>query len=205
MKTRDRILHKSLELFNELGEPNVTTLLISDELDISPGNLYYHFKSKTDILTNLFEWYENEMCELLEAPNAAPDIEDQWFFLHLIFENIEKYQFLYKDIVHVLGQHDNIKQRFYKIVQKKKKATLRNLKGLQEQGIIEANDDELEALCENIVLTATFWINYCIVSRNKNLSEGMLARGVYQVISLVAPLLDKEQRLQLNELKQAYL
>jgi hypothetical protein len=145
------------------------------------------------------------MCELLEAPNAAPDIEDQWFFLHLIFENIEKYQFLYKDIVHVLGQHDNIKQRFYKIVQKKKKATLRNLKGLQEQGIIEANDDELEALCENIVLTATFWINYCIVSRNKNLSEGMLARGVYQVISLVAPLLDKEQRLQLNELKQAYL
>ncbi|KZY28478.1 MULTISPECIES: TetR/AcrR family transcriptional regulator [unclassified Oleiphilus] len=205
MKTRDRILHKSLELFNELGEPNVTTLLISDELDISPGNLYYHFKSKTDILTNLFEWFENEMGALLEAPNTTPDIEDQWFFLHLIFEHIEKYQFLYKDIVHVLGRHDNIKLRFNKIIQKKRKATLNILKGLEEQGSIEANNDELEALCENIVLTATFWINYCIVSSNKSLSEDMLARGVYQVISLVAPFLDKEQRQLLNELKKAYL
>ena len=80
MKTRERILHKSLELFNELGEPNVTTLLISDELEISPGNLYYHFKSKIDILTELFDWYEKEMSALLDVPDEPMDIEDQWFF-----------------------------------------------------------------------------------------------------------------------------
>lgn len=204
MKTKDRILFKSLELFNELGEPNVTTLLISDELDISPGNLYYHFKSKSDILTNLFNWYEQEINSLLEVPDTPMDIEDQWFFLHLIFEKIAKYRFLYQDVVHVLKRHDNIRQRFNRIISKKRKATLKILHSLQEQGNFNANDSEIEALCENIVLTATFWLNYIIISQQE-LNEDALARGVYQVISLVAPYLDKEQRQLLNELKNAYL
>ena len=204
MKTKDRILFKSLELFNELGEPNVTTLLISDELEISPGNLYYHFKSKADILTNLFNWYEQEINSLLEVPDTLMDIEDQWFFLHLIFENIAKYRFLYQDVVHVLKRHDNIQQRFNRIIRKKRKASLKILQSLKEQGNLNASESEIEALCENIVLTATFWLNYAIISQ-KELSEDVLARGVYQVISLVVPYLDSEQRQLLDELKQAYL
>ncbi len=204
MKTKDRILHKSLELFNELGEPNVTTLLISDELDISPGNLYYHFKSKSDILTNLFNWYEKEITCLLEVPDEPMDIEDQWFFLHLIFENIAKYRFLYQDVVHVLQHHDNIQNRFNKIILKKKKASLTILKSLKEQGNLKASESEIEALCENIVLTATFWLNFAIISQQE-ITEDIIARGVYQVISLVAPFLDEEQRDALNQLKAAYL
>lgn len=204
MKTKDRILLKSLELFNELGEPNVTTLLISDELEISPGNLYYHFKSKSDILTNLFNWYEQEINTLLEVPETPMDIEDQWFFLHLIFENIAKYRFLYQDVVHVLKRHDHIQQRFNRIINKKRKASLRILQSLKEQGNLQANDSEIDALCENIVLTATFWLNYAIISQ-QDISNDVLARGVYQVISLVAPFLDNEQRQLLDELKKAYL
>jgi len=204
MKTRDKILHKSLELFNELGEPNVTTLLISDELEISPGNLYYHFKSKTDILTEIFGWYEHEINLLLESPNSATDIEDQWFFLHLIFENIAKYRFIYKDVVNVLERYDEVKARFQKIILKKREASLKILTSLQQQGSLRANDSELAALGEQIVLTATFWLNYKLITHGE-LTEDMLAQGVYQVISLVAPFLDDEQREQLNELKTAYL
>ena len=97
MKTRDRILHTTLELFNECGEPNVTTLQIADEMDISPGNLYYHFKNKTEILSELFEWYEKEIGEILDVPETSLDVEDQWLFLHLIFEIIARYRFLYQD------------------------------------------------------------------------------------------------------------
>jgi AcrR family transcriptional regulator len=204
MKTRDKILHKSLELFNELGEPNVTTLLISDELDISPGNLYYHFKSKTDILMEIFGWYEIEINQLLDAPNTATDIEDQWFFLHLIFENIAKYRFIFKDVVNVLQRYEEVKHRFQKIISKKREASLKILKSLKEQGSLKANESELEALCEHIVLTATFWLNYKLISQGE-LTEDILAHGVYQIISLVAPFLDEEQRSQLNELKAEYL
>lgn len=204
MKTRDRILHKSLELFNSVGEPNVTTLLISDELEISPGNLYYHFKSKSDILNELFGWYEQEMLNLLDVPDEPMDIEDQWFFLHLIFEGIARYQFLYKDVVNVLDRHEKLKSRFRKIIAKKKQATLKTLSNLQHDGRLKASNSEIEALAENIVLSATFWISYSAVSEH-GLNEDTLSQGVYQVISQVVPYLEGEQREMLAALKQAYL
>lgn len=204
MKTRDRILFTTLELFNECGEPNVTTLQIADEMDISPGNLYYHFKNKAEILSELFCWFEKEIGEVLEAPETSLSGEDQWLFLHLIFEVIARYRFLYQDLVNVLSRHDKLANRFKKIVNKKTKASQLICKNLAEQHILNATDPEIEVLCKSIVLTATYWISFSTVVDGKQ-SDDTLNKGVYQVMTLVLPYLREEEREHLREMGEAYL
>jgi hypothetical protein len=56
-RTAERILSTSLELFNRFGEPNTSTSMIAGELRISPGNLYYHYPSKDELINTLFDQY----------------------------------------------------------------------------------------------------------------------------------------------------
>ena len=77
MKTAQRILLTATRLFNEQGERNVTANDIALELDISSGNLYYHFKGKDGILSALFADYYRELASLLAAPLIDDSFLDQ--------------------------------------------------------------------------------------------------------------------------------
>lgn len=205
MKTRERILVTSLALFNSYGEPNVTTLQIADEMDISPGNLYYHFKNKPEILNELYDRFDKQMSELLEVPEINISIEDQWLFLHLIFETIAQYRFIYQDLVNVLSRHDKIANRFRRLMDKKHKATLAICRSLASQDIMKASDEEITAVCHSIVLNITYWISYDMVFQKISGDDVDLGHGVYQVMSLVAPYLVEDQRILLEEMGKAYL
>ena len=94
-RTAERILEVTLDLFNRFGEPNVSTTLISAELGISPGNLYYHYPAKDELIYSLFDRYERALNDLLSAADNVRNVEDAWLIFHMLFELIWQYRFLY--------------------------------------------------------------------------------------------------------------
>lgn len=56
-------MHAALELFNQQGERNITTNHIAAHIEISPGNLYYHFRNKQEIVRDIFALYSAELIE----------------------------------------------------------------------------------------------------------------------------------------------
>ena len=89
MKTRDRILECALLLFNQRGESNISTLEIATELDMSPGNLYYHFHGKEPLIMELFARFKNELAPLLNPPEQLEvEPEDYALFIHLVVERM---------------------------------------------------------------------------------------------------------------------
>jgi len=205
-QTRERILDTSLAMFNAQGEPNVTTNHIADELEISPGNLYYHFRNKEDIVEQVFARYEARMDSTLLVPEGRlPDLEDVWMQLHLVFECMWDYRFLYRDLVDIVSRNRKLKVHFARILNRAATSAGEVLRGLTAAGIMRATPDEIRATAENVLLVATFWMNFNIVRNGRSESDqNDLTHGIYQVMLLIAPFLRDAERAHLNKLAQAY-
>jgi AcrR family transcriptional regulator len=99
-------------------------------MGISPGNLYYHFHNKDEIIESLFADFERDIEDTLAAPTRrAPNVEDIWLFLHLIFESIWKFRFLYRDINELLSRNRLLETHFKRIVARKVKHRDGDLQG----------------------------------------------------------------------------
>lgn len=206
MKTKERILLSSLALFNELGEPHVTTLDISTEMEISPGNLYYHYKGKDEIIASIYQRFEDEMSELLmldgEADSALFDI---WVYLQLSFEVMTRYQFLYRDITDLLSRYQNLQRRFNKLMRAQQQALRLLVARLQAEQIFEASADDAAVLIDHMTMTMIFWINYQQVTwPHDRPFEPNAGRGAYQVICLLAPYLEEDSRAELRSIAADY-
>ena len=66
MKTKHNIIATAIYLFNLHGTKTISTNHIAKEMGISPGNLYYHFRSKNDIIRSISENFSNELGSVLK-------------------------------------------------------------------------------------------------------------------------------------------
>jgi len=208
-RTAERILEVTLVLFNRFGEPNVSTTLISAELNISPGNLYYHYPAKDELINALFDRFECALNELLSASDDVRNIEDAWFFMHTLFELIWQYRFLYRDLNDLLSKNRRLETHFQQILKNKTRAVKALLDGMRRHGALQIDSRELDATATSMVVVLTYWLSFEYVRdprhalENQN-AQNALLRGAQHTLNLLAPYLEAGNRGHLLKLSDAY-
>lgn len=220
LKTRERILAASLQLFNTQGERQVTTNHLAAAMGMSPGNLYYHFKNKDAIISELFTRYAERMAAALTFPDVRPLTQaDKANLFERVLTSLWDFRFLHRDMTHLLENAELSSQ--YRAFSLQVLAQLRELYRAQiTAGMIEASDADIDTLAITIWITATNWVNFLHTTglfaddsfagkaigdtSTGDITEAMLRRGILHVICLEAPYLRGEAKAGLAALKAHY-
>jgi AcrR family transcriptional regulator len=208
-RTAERILEVTLELFNRFGEPNVSTTLISAEMRISPGNLYYHYPAKDELINALYARFDAQLKELLQGADGVENVEDAWLFFHLLFELIWQYRFLYRDLNDLLSKNRRLETHFQFVLQAKNRAVLALLDGLARGGALRLTRAEATPTATAMVVVLTYWLSFEYVREPRKALESdataaSLARGAYHVLVLLLPYLEPASRAHLHTLAGPY-
>lgn len=188
MKTRDRILLTSRNLFNDEGEAGQTAVDIANALNISPGNLYYHFKGKDAIIHALFDDFEEEMVIILRGSRGAiTSIQDSWVYIYIIFEEIYDFRFFYRNLSALLVRYPGLARRFEKLLGEMRAAIQSMLSDLQSAGLVSIAPSMKEMLEEQMLMTATFWLSMDQIEGKHLQSDQLIHRTVYQMSILIVP------------------
>jgi AcrR family transcriptional regulator len=210
MKTRDRILAAALELFNQQGERKVTTNHIAAHLDMSPGNLYYHFKNKQEIIYELFLNYEATVDSNLDVPSDRQlTIQDKLNYLQKVFQGLWEYRFIHRDMEHLLLGEERLHARYREFFRRCQQKTEAIYQGLNDANIINIEKRDIEGLALNTWIVVTSWFSFLqcnlLLDPNENITLDMLKGGIYQIFQLERPYLSDEYRDQVQAMQEAFI
>ncbi|MDD5359927.1 MAG: TetR/AcrR family transcriptional regulator [Sulfurovaceae bacterium] len=157
---KEKILETALYLFNTQGSRLATTNHIAKACGISPGNLYYHYKNKEEIIRALFvqmggEW-ELKIEDVTEV-NFALFEEIKQLSHHLT----KKYHFIHAEL-YALCQNDPELTRLNQETITKRKAQTKALLEMLilHEDLVPLGTEEMEFLVDSIWLYAIFWQPY---------------------------------------------
>jgi AcrR family transcriptional regulator len=206
-ETRERILISSLILFNGKGENNVSTNAIADEAEISPGNLYYHFRSKNDIVLELFKRFISELKPLLDVPeNATLNAEDLWFQLHLMYELKGRYRFLYRNLTDLTQRIPTLGRAIRGLLVYERESILAVLDLLEKMGSLQASGQDREVLADNLLLAINYWIPFNDITHQQAMIDGTAqGKAIARALQLILPYLHGAEQQSFRRLIDQYL
>lgn len=194
--TYNRILDAALKLFNEESERATTTNHIAAHLAISPGNLYYHFRNKDEIILQLHRRYSGSMMAWIREADAPQSLADVAAYLNGIFAIMWDYRFLFSDTNALLSRNAELLGDYNEFTRAKASPlVLHYLEHLAAIGILCADKEDLQNLALNMWIITKYWFDlHGSLRRSGKLPEDTKRLGVLRNLSLLKPYIHPNHR-----------
>ena len=190
MKTRNKIIQASIALFNEQGERNVTTNHIAAHLGISPGNLYYHFRNKEDIILSIYEEYARNL--LLDTfPKVTSEIKPLdaiILYMDAVFQMLLKFRFFYSNLPVLLDKNPSLREKYVEVQHSIAERVSQLLISLRSAEIIDFEDEELADIVSILRIINTFWVSFYQTQNIDNeINDSVFYQGVLKILVILKP------------------
>jgi len=189
--TRKRILLAALDLFNKAGVAKTTTNQIADEIDISPGNLHYHFRTKSDLVSAIVDAFEVDSRAVIIPPDDEPvSIDDIWIFLHLLLERLAVYRFLFRDFETVTAEFTEVESKLRRFAVSLAGNVALHLLSLEENDVLKTTAADRLILGRSIVVQALFSERFDTLTGVTTKDSNSTVRAAQSVLHLLLPYLE---------------
>ena len=189
MKTKDKIIATAIDLFNIHGTKAISTNHIAKEMGISPGNLYYHFRSKNDIIRSISDNFSNELGSALKIQlDTISDFSSNLTSLFNRFFKIQQsYQFLFLEGVHLTKQDSRLLDNYTNLRSLIKKGYHELLSNLVKIKIMKRQSlNIVDDLLDTQWIIMWYWINHTILDRN-TYDDFQIKKGIKLSFSIIKP------------------
>ena len=203
--TRTRILVASLLLFNEHGEPNTALNDIADEVDISPGNLHYHFRKKSDVIAALLAEFQADARQVLQpAQTTTASLDDFLVFLHSLLELKEAYAFLWRDMETLVVDQPNVGNALKHFARGLSATFQLLLHGLVATGVLDLDEQDMPTLARNLAVIALFADRFDALIGADETADDAALRIAAAVLDVLRPVAAKGAEMHLEDLATHY-
>ena len=162
MSTRDLILDVALVLLNERGESIVTSVDLANEMNISPGNLYYHFKGKEQVVEELYaQFHARVLVALQEVAKAANgDPKTTLAGLAVVSDILQQFCFISQDIRGLHERYPSLRPSLAKLLSLLRQTLVALVTLMMDKSNVTDSSNAAKLLAENLMYTMLHFGGY---------------------------------------------
>jgi len=169
MRTEDKVILKAIELYNTKGFSNITSRDIARELDMSHGNVEYHYKNKETILRAIYSKMKKEVSTYFSEVNKSMNPIEEFDILLKKLEHFQsKYLFFNLDVNDISRQFPRLKVEIKATIQRRKDQMASFFVLFSVLGYLQPEPSRgfYLRLQHKIRILITFWVSQEVILKN---------------------------------------